>query len=197
MHKTFISYHHKNEQTQKEDIIKEFGAENFIDKSVADGDIDPDTDESKIMNIIRTEYLQDSTVTLVLVGWETHSRPFVNSELQASLRDTENNKHNALIAVVIDDLYGKIYSENKCSCGCEARIKTNYYDSYMPDLVKKNNQLVTNSCHYNDDEVYCAIIKYSLFITDPEKFINEAFDKRDNASIKIYKKLESSTPRVS
>ena len=30
-----------------------------------------------------------------------------------------------------------------------------------------------------------------------QDFINEAFDKRDNASIKIYKKLESSTPRVS
>ena len=75
MHKTFISYHHDNEQKYKEDIIKDFGEENFIDKSVGDGEIDTDLDESKIMEIIRTDYLQDSTVTLVLVGSETAERP--------------------------------------------------------------------------------------------------------------------------
>ena len=46
MHKTFISYHHDNEQEYKEDIIKEFGEDNFIDKSVGDGEIDTDLDES-------------------------------------------------------------------------------------------------------------------------------------------------------
>ena len=40
MHKTFISYHHKNEQDLKDEIITKGSKEFFIDKSVKDGDID-------------------------------------------------------------------------------------------------------------------------------------------------------------
>lgn len=197
MHKTFISYHHDNEQEYKEDIIKEYGEDNFIDKSVGDGEIDTDLDESRIMEIIRTDYLQDSTVTLVLVGSETAKRPFVNSEIQASLRDTKNNKHNGLLAVVIDEIYDLIYTTIKCSCGCEARTKSAFYDIYLPDLVKKNNQKSTSLCHYNDSEVYCAVIKYSDFIVDPEKYINSAFNKRDDSKIEIFKTLDKETPKIS
>lgn len=39
MHKTFLSYHHANEQDLKDGIIEAFGGASFIDKSVSDGDI--------------------------------------------------------------------------------------------------------------------------------------------------------------
>ncbi|WP_227255785.1 TIR domain-containing protein [Bacillus thuringiensis] len=89
MHKTFISYHHKNEQDLKDKIIEKLGGEDFLDLSVSDGEIDTNLGEDEIMHIIRENYLHDSTVTVVLIGWETAQRPFVNSEIQASLRDTK------------------------------------------------------------------------------------------------------------
>ena len=46
MHKVFISYHHKNDQLYKDELIRlgeRFGV--FIDESVGDGDIDEDLDD--------------------------------------------------------------------------------------------------------------------------------------------------------
>lgn len=85
MHKTFLSYHHANEQDLKDEIIDLFGGESFIDKSVSDGDISTTNTDETIMRTIREDFLKDSTVTVVLIGTETKNRPFVNTEIQASL----------------------------------------------------------------------------------------------------------------
>ena len=54
MHKTFISYHHKNEQDLKDEIVKKGGDKgDFMDKSVEDGDIEPSLSEDTIMRKIK------------------------------------------------------------------------------------------------------------------------------------------------
>ncbi|MEQ6390813.1 TIR domain-containing protein [Bacillaceae bacterium S4-13-58] len=197
MHKTFVSYHHANDQDLKDEIIEMFSDEDFIDKSVGDGEIDPDLPEETIMEKIREDYLQDSTVTLVLVGWETAERPFVNSEIQASLRDTSKNKHNGLLAVVRDDLYDYIYNSGTCShCGTSVRLRNESWKIYLPNLVKKNHYYHGDKCHYNDSEIYCSITKYSTFVSKPEKYIDQAFDKRDDSSIEIKKIPDEGTPGI-
>lgn len=198
MHKTFISYHHKNEQDLKNGIIQKFGGEDFIDSSVADGEINTELSEDEIMRIIREDYLHNSTVTVVLVGWETAQRPFVNSEIQASLRDTSKNKHNGLLAVIRDDLYNEIYTSGTCSdCGVVVRNRNNaFYENYIPNLIKKNHTYYGDKCHYNSKDVYCAVVKYSNFISNPELYIDEAFEKRDNDSLVIKKIPDEGTPRI-
>lgn len=198
MHKTFISYHHQGEQDIKNEIIEKFGGDDFIDKSVSDGDIDPDLNEETIMSKIRSEYLYNSTVTLVLVGIETSQRPFVNSEIQASLRDTHSNKHNGLLCVIRDEVYEMIYSNSTCGgCGASIRTRDNtLWDYYVPDLVKQNHQYHGDRCHYNSQDVYCAILRYSTFLADPERYINEAFDKREDDSFEIKKTLRAGIPRI-
>ncbi|MGH1286362.1 TIR domain-containing protein [Bacillus toyonensis] len=197
MHKTFISYHHANEQDLKDEIIEKFGSDNFINKSVNDGDINPSNTEDTIMRTIREDYLSDSTVTVVLVGIETAQRPYVNSELQASLW---GSNPNGLLAVVRDDVYDLIYTKGTCSdpncnCGITLRLYTDYYKTYLPDLVYKNRQIGKIVPHFNDTEVYCSLIRYSTFIASPEKYIDEAFDKRSK-DFDIKKKLSPETPRI-
>ena len=198
MHKTFISYHHKGEQDIKDELVQDFGAENFIDASVGDGEIDRWLPEDTIMRQIRENYLHDSTVTLVLVGWETAQRPFVNSEIQASLRDTSLNNHNGLLAVVRDDLYNVIFTPGQCaSCRCNIRvINSQNYKLYLPNLVYQNHIYHGTKCHYSDDDVYCGLMSYSTFKTDPEKYIDSAFDKRSSHTITIYKTAEAGTPMI-
>jgi hypothetical protein len=197
MHKTFISYHHENEQDLKDQIIEDFGGDFFIDKSVKDGDIDPENSEETIMRTIREDFLSDSTVTLILVGKETSQRPFVNSEIQASLW---GDNPNGLLAVVRDEVYDLIYTSGKCvdpscNCGISLRKPTSLYKTYLPDLVFKNRQYEGTEPHFNDSQVYCSLIKFSTFIKDPEKYINEAFDKRTKGfDIKI--KLSPETPKI-
>lgn len=146
MHKTFISYHHDSEQDLKDSLISIFGEEDFIDASVGDGDISEYLSEDLIMQIIREEYLQDSTVTLVLVGLETARRPFINSEIQASLRDTSNNKHNGILAVVRDEIYDVIYSQGQCKCNCSVRFRSSSFERYIPNLISKNNKYFGDKC---------------------------------------------------
>ncbi|RAS91805.1 hypothetical protein A3863_04825 [Priestia endophytica] len=200
-HKTFISYHHANEQWAKDQIIDKFGEEDFIDQSVHDGDIDVDLPEDTIMRKIRDEYLKSSTVTLVIIGEETAQRPFINSEIQASLW---GNKPNGLLAVVTDELYEKIYTDGTCdgtSCDCKVRIPKQH-SYYLPELVYKNREIDRNKdlestpCHYNNDQVYCSLTKFSNFIKDPDLYINAAFNKRENLNYDIAKKLSKETPKI-
>ena len=197
MHKTFISYYHNDEQDLKDEITNKYGNEDFIDNSVGNGEINPYLNEDDLMRIIREEYLHDSTVTLVLVGACTASRPYVNSEIQASLRDTLYNKHNGLLAVIRDDVYNIIYTNGICKCGCKIRVpEPTRFNSYIPNLVIKNNIYEGQKCHYNDKDVYCSIIKYSTFLKDVEYYINQAYEKRDNSSMVIKKIPDEGTQKI-
>lgn len=200
-HKTFISYHHDNEQWAKDKIIEDFGVDDFIDVSVHNGDIDVNLSEEAIMKKIRDEYLKDSTVTLVIVGEETSLRPFINSEIQASLWGTNPN---GLLAVVTDEIYEKIYYEGNCgglNCDCKVRVPQNH-GTYLPELVHKNreiernNEITSTPCHYNDKLVYCSLTRFSDFIKDPDSYINASFDKRNGLDYNIAKKLSKETPKI-
>lgn len=180
MHKTFLSYHHANEQDLKDDIIENFGGEYFIDKSVSDGDISTTISEESIMRKIREDYLADTTVTVVLIGNETKNRPFVNSEIQASLW---GDNYNGLVGVIRDEIYDSIFTPSTCSnvdCGCGLDLRTIGwgYDYYLPYLIKENHVYEKTVPHYNDTDVFCSLVKYSNFIRRPGFYIDQAFDKR-------------------
>lgn len=180
MHKTFLSYHHANEQDLKDELIEKFGGANFIDKSVSDGDISTTISEESIMRKIREDYLVDTTVTIVLIGSETKNRPFVNSEIQASLW---GDNYNGLIGVIRDEIYDYVFTPATCSdgsCGCKLNLrKVGWgYDYYLPYLIKENHVYQKTVPHYNDTDVFCSLVKYSDFIKNPEFYIDQAFDKR-------------------
>lgn len=202
MHKTFISYHHAGEQDLKNEIIDKgvLGGE-FIDKSVSDGDIDPNSSEETIMRKIREEYLGDSTVIIVLIGEETSERPFVNSEIQAALW---GENPSGLIGIVRDELYDEIYSittcsGNDCNCGISLRTPNHEFNKKVPFLIKENNTRLENnestSPHYSDSDAYCGIYKFSNFIDNMEKYIDEAFDKREK-NFDIKKRNESGVKTI-
>lgn len=194
LHKTFISYHHANEQDLKNEIIETLGGEYFIDKSVGDGDIDPNNTDETIMNTIRRDFLKDSTVTLVLVGSETSQRPFINSELQASLW---GSNPNGLLCVVRDDLYSSLYTSSTCSFGTSIRTRSPEWTTLIPELVRVNHIADNSNCHFNDSEVYCSISSYSSFMKNPTHYIEQAFNKRSNADTLIkQKKLSPDTPKI-
>lgn len=185
MHKTFISYHHENEQNLKNEIIELFGRDYFIDKSVGDQDIDSELNDESIMTRIRQDYIADSTVTLVLIGYETHARPFINSEIQASLW---GNNPSGLLGVIRDEVYDEIFDNSvclhpECRCGIATRRKLSGYAVLLPYLVKENHECPTFNFHYSDDDVYCSLVKYSHFLNNCEKYINQAFNKRGKLKI--------------
>ncbi len=84
-HKCFISYH-KDDQTAVDEFCDQFEG-SFIRRGIAmEDDIIDSDDTDYVMRRIRELYLQDSTVTVVLIGRCTWARRFVDWEVQSSLQ---------------------------------------------------------------------------------------------------------------
>lgn len=111
MHKVFISYHHENDQFYKAALLElndnykfhsdnpHYGKPLFIDLSVDTGDISEHLSNETIREKIRDEYLQDSTVTILLVGTETKNRKHIDWELYSSMYNGKRNKQSGILVV--------------------------------------------------------------------------------------------------
>ena len=102
MHKIFVSYHHENDQLYKENLVK-LGEHDriFIDRSVDTGDISDDLSDEYIRELIRDQYLRDSTVTIVLVGAETKRRKHVDWEIYSSMYNGTVNKKSGILVIML------------------------------------------------------------------------------------------------
>ena len=156
-HKCFISYHHENDQCFKEKFVSLFDdkLDLFIDKSVRDGEINDDSSADYIMQQIRDNYLSDSSVTIVLIGTETWKRKFVDWEISASIRKTQNSPRSGLIGIILPTHpdFGK----------------TNYTANLIPPRLYDN---AING--------FAEIYNWS---ENPDKirtWINEAFERKDS-----------------
>ena len=152
MHKVFITYHHKNDQHAKEQLLDLNDRHSiFIDKSVHAGDISDDLDDEAIRRIIRDDYLRDSTVTILLVGTETKGRKHVDWEVYSSMFDGTVNTKSGILVINLPSTgstrgttgHGtpektRIYPEvtNWVSIDTKAEYQGRY--PYMPDRIVDN-----------------------------------------------------------
>lgn len=97
-HKVFVSYHHEDQYYK--DLFVSIMGQDFVDRSVGDGDIDDRHVQVEIIRQrIRDEFIQDATVAVVLVGRCTWQRKHVDWEIGSSLRDTKLNKRCGLLGI--------------------------------------------------------------------------------------------------
>lgn len=102
--KVFIS-HYKGDRTEVDAFVDYFANRNgvFIPKVLGANDNDDfinSTDTDYVMRRIREKYLEDSTVTIVLLGSCTHSRRYVDWEIKSSLRQGQFIP-NGLMGIVL------------------------------------------------------------------------------------------------
>lgn len=104
-HKCFISYHHDDQGAVDDFVAKFEGA--FIRRGLAMSDDIIDSDNTDyVMQRIRQLYLQDSTVTIALIGRCTWARRYVDWEVQASLRRPRNGPPpNGVLAIQLWESY--------------------------------------------------------------------------------------------
>ena len=157
----------------------------MIDKSLNNA-IDSENPDY-VMRKIREDYLSDSTVTIFLIG--THSaevlgreeQQYIKRELQASLYNGEGNSRNAILGVVLPEMYSAIY---KGTYLCSTCHKNHNWVAINDDTVIKefSRNYYLNShgnCAYSDDDRYCVLVKWDDFRINPNKYIEQAFDKRE------------------
>ncbi len=154
-HKTFVSYHHYNDQYYRDLFESMF--QNYYDimvsKSVQIGDIGDNLSTEYIRQKIRDEYLRDSTVTVVLIGSQTWQRKHVDWEIGSSIRDTRLNPRSGLLGIILPTY---------------PRQDTSKYDPYtIPPRLASN--------------ITCGYAKIYNWSNDPDqvqRWIHDAFNSR-------------------
>lgn len=106
-HKCFISYH----GADAEEVLAfvENYDDVFIPRVIGITSDDPaieSSDSDYIMDRIREKYLQDSTVTIVMIGSCTWSRKFIDWEIYSSLRRGKINRLNGVMALQLPSVAG-------------------------------------------------------------------------------------------
>jgi len=104
-HKCFISYH-AEDTDEVAQFLEDFGSE-FIAKTIGVTDEDnfiDSQDTDYVMDQIRTKYLGDSSVTIVLIGSCTWARRYVDWEIFSSLRSSKHSSINGLLAVTLPSI---------------------------------------------------------------------------------------------
>lgn len=165
-HKCFIAYHH-DDQTRVDTFIRTFDEKRdvFINRGLGmTSDVIESEDVDYVMRRIRQLYLQDSTVTIVLVGKCTWARRFVDWEVQASLRQPQDGKPNGLVAILLPHLDKAVLPER-----VKANVESGYAKYYKypqsadslsrmideafnartdrPNVIKNSRERFTNNRH--------------------------------------------------
>lgn len=159
--KTFVSFYHKDDQDYRERFENLFG-DLVVSKSVDDGDIDSDTSDEYIKQLIQKDYLSDTTVLVVLIGAKTKCRKHVDWEISGALNYKVGDNYAGLLGLFLPS-------------------HPNYgADKYTPDLIPQRLQANVKSGYailrdWTDDRVKL------------QQYIEKAFAKR-NESDKIVNK---------
>ncbi|MCU0091937.1 TIR domain-containing protein [Pseudomonas koreensis] len=177
MRRVFISYHHKNEQYLKDELLViNSAAKIFIDCSVAVGDIDEDLEPQVIRQTIRREYLSESTVLILLVGRETQYRKHVDWELYSSMYNGSKFGRSGVVVLLAPDcesryctapskdIKNSLYSQVTSWVTVNSRDEFERRYEYMPPriidcLVKGGGNIsVTNWSKVVEDPDYLRVL---------------------------------------
>jgi hypothetical protein len=113
--KVFISYF-KGDKPWVDALVRDYGQPGtsvFIPRVVGVKDEDDFVDSDNpdyIISAIRERYIQDTSVTIVVVGQCTHSRKYIDWEIKSSLRQPANGMPNGLLGLAVtppNDYSGK------------------------------------------------------------------------------------------
>lgn len=199
-HKVFISF--KTENIEYKEYIQNDLDIEIIDKSL--NEPIRSEDEDYIMRRIREDYLQDSTVTIALIGSHSaqnlhpysENQTYIKRELQSSLYSGKGNSKNGILAVILPEMKDIVYpSPNKTTSiidGTEvsiAKISTNTVISEISANYYLNSPLHNSSKDYwAENERYVVAVAWNDFIKSPNEYIETAFLKR-SAPVAAYTKV--------
>ena len=189
--KCFLSF-------KKEDEVYKLHIQNDLKVEMIDKSLDEaieSTDEDYIMRRIREDYLSDTTVTIHLIGSYgaenrgAYEQRFIKRELQASLYDGAYNTKNGILGIVLPEMYASIYGGSIICSSCGNGHNTIYMnDSTTVKEFSYNYYIPHNKCAWSEDDRYCVLVKWDDFKNNPEKYIEDAFQKRSQdiaAKIKV------------
>lgn len=150
--KVFVSFHHADQYYR--DRWDTFFRHLFISKSVGEGEIDDSNSSDYIAALIRQNYVEDSSVMVVLIGPLTYCRKHVDWEIAAALDPRVGGCRAGLVGLFLPNT-------------------TAYYGgtSLIPDRLYDNVQ-----------SGYARLYNWTENALEVKGFVEEAFDARSKLS---------------
>lgn len=191
-HKTFISYKYSEAQDLRDRILEKLGE----DASYYQGE----TSDSPDLTDLKTESIRNklknmiwgTSVTIVIVSPNMILSHWIDWEIKYSLkvisRDEKTSHTNGVIAVIQKDLYlGYDWIRKKTikNDGCSS---TFYNTSKLYSIIN-NNRFNQSPQKYTCDACktvhpltgsYISLVTEEDFLSNPNKYIDNAFDKSKN-----------------
>lgn len=198
-HKTFISYKYSEAKNLRDDIIEALGdSGTYYQGETSDS---PDLTDTSTENIKKhlKEMIYDTSVTIVVISPHIKDSKWIDWEIEYSLkeitREDRVSRTNGIVGVVKkhNGDYTWLRTSSKTSDGHKSILTD---DSLLYNIITENR--------YNQDpkEYYCdkcktidvltgsyiSLIEEGDFLSDPNKYIDSAFEKSKNITNYIIRK---------
>jgi hypothetical protein len=101
--------------------------------------------------------------------------------MQTSLFHGVGNTQNGILGVILPAMTSSIIG-NEYTCTTCGNIH-NYIGINDSTVIKEfsyNYYIPNNKCYWTEDERFCVLTKWEDFISNPEIFIEQAFQKRNS-----------------
>jgi len=187
--KTFISYKYSEAQNLRDRIIKALGDDaTFYQGETADS---PDLTDTKVENIKKNlkDMIYDTSITIVVVSPNLKDSKWVDWEIEYSLkeitRQDKTSRTNGVVGVIMkhNGSYDWLVTTTSKDDGCSVNTidGSKLYEIIINNRynLESDDKFSCKQCKtYSQLEgSYFSLIKEEDFIADPEKYIENAYEK--------------------
>ena len=192
--RTFISYKYSEAQTLRDEILSALGDHaSYYTGETADS---PDLTDTSVENIKKNlcDMMYNTSVTIVIISPNMLQSKWIDWELEYCLknitREGRTSTTNGIVGVIqkVDGSYDWLVEMVEKTDGCRVR---NYKSHLLYSIIKENRYNLKKKKYTCDvcksvsqlDASYISLIDEEEFLNDPEKFIENAFNKSENEEI--------------
>lgn len=190
-HKTFISYKWSEAQDLRDDIIKALGDDATYYKGETSDS--PDLTDTSTENIKKNlkDMMYDTSVTIVILSPNMTESKWIDWEIEYCLkniaRKNRTSHTNGVVGVImkVDGCYSWF---KKAGTNCHGTSTVSYKMSKVFNIISENHfnsnpkQWHCEKCKTYDwlNGSYIAFVEEADFLADPQKYINNAYDKSEH-----------------
>ena len=193
-HKTFISYKWSEAQGLRDDIIDALGDDASFYKGETSNSPDlTDTSTENIKNKLK-DMMYDTSVTIVILSPNMKESNWIDWEIEYSLksisRKNRTSHTNGVVGVIqkVNGTYDWLKSTTKKEDG---HTSTSYNTEKLFDIINNNRFNQVPKVYFCDkcktygqlSGSYIAFVTEEDFLSDPQKYINNAYDKSENDAV--------------
>ena len=190
----FISFRYSDGHDYKDELAKLFdGSDDTVDYS-------EDEDRSQMSKDTIKSFLygklKRSSVTIVLLtpeainykrNWYGQIDDWIYDEVRYSLEDRDGNATNGLIGVYVPEAEDSLFQRktHKCSvCNKESEVLSmlDFDNLVRKNMMNVKDEYKVNKCpnvYDSDYDSYCSLISYEDFKKNFGKYVDMAYEKRN------------------